>query len=323
MTMRFNVYLQRLRPSLDQAIADCVGVAAADMPEGLQQPLQRALADGKRLRAGILCLVTEALGGSLTAALPRAAAIECIQAASLIHDDYVDADTMRRQRPATWTLIGARKAVLLGDLLFATAIERMMILSADDGRVIVHAIATVAKGAYQEPMAHSDLAGDPAEAYERIIYLKTGALFAAAAELGAIAAGAGDEHHAAAQTFGARLGEAYQIADDLHDLTALQCVPAQPLPPPLIPALLRFAPRSADMNPAATCAGFDSARLSALLPALRTRMQLALAERAVAAATALASLPDNRARLLLRTAVTEITAAGNHETFPAPVTAGV
>ncbi len=318
--MRFNAYLQRLRPALDEAIADCLGGAAANMPESLQQPLQRALADGKRLRAGILCLVTETLGGSLTAALPRAAAIECIQAASLIHDDYVDADTMRRQRPATWTLIGARKAVLLGDLLFATAIERMMAQSTDDGRVIVHAIATVAKGAYQEPMAHSDLANDPAQAYERIIYLKTGALFAAAAELGAIAAGASDKHRAAARTFGARLGEAYQIADDLQDLTALRCTPPQTLPPPLIPALLHFAPNFAHTNRGPAGAGVDSTRLSALLPALYTSMQLARTDRAVAAAAALASLPENWAGSLLHTAITEITAAGNQDPSLAPVT---
>lgn len=320
MTVRFEVYLQRLRPALDLAIADCVDVAAAGMPASLQQPLRQALVDGKHLRAGITCLVAEALGGAFAAALPRAAAIECIHAASLIHDDYVDADTMRRQRSATWTVIGARKAVLLGDLLFANAIEKMMALSVDDGRVIVDAIATVAKGAYQEPLTQSDLACDQTQAYERIIYLKTGALFAAAAELGAIAANANAEHRVAARTFGARLGEAYQIADDLHDFSGLDRTCAR-LPPPLVPALLRFAPDFAEMDARSAHACLESVAQSSLLPALCAAMQRACTDRANAAAAALAALPDNGAAALLRTATREIIAR-HQAPFPAALTAG-
>jgi len=56
----------------------------------------------------------EALGGGLESAIPRAIAVEFIQAATLIHDDFVDQDTLRRNRPAVWTVEGARRAVLIG-----------------------------------------------------------------------------------------------------------------------------------------------------------------------------------------------------------------
>lgn len=317
--MTFAAYTQRLKPALDEALADWLRVVASDLPPRLRPALARALADGKRLRAGLLCLVAQAWGGSLATALPRAVAIECIQAASLIHDDYVDADTVRRERPATWTLEGARKAVLLGDLLFATAIERMMALSADDGRVIVRSIATVAKGAYQEPTAGSDLLVTDA-AYERIIFLKTGALFGAAAELGAIAAGVGTVERCAAHAFGSRLGEAYQIADDLHDLAALSSTAAATLPPALMPAVVRFAPQAGpavawepDRKPP------DQMSLDALLPSMRKQMQDALDARLDAARSALAPFPHNASLAILHSAVGDIVhgASGDPSSLPA------
>jgi geranylgeranyl pyrophosphate synthase len=119
---------------------------------------------------------------------------------------------------------GGRRAVLLGDLIFATALHR----SAEAGRkhvlVLAKAIARVATGAYREPLdsreTHALLRQQPRRGgvYEHLIQTKTGALFAAAAELGAVAAAAPPVLCAAAADFGARLGEAYQMADDLADL---------------------------------------------------------------------------------------------------------
>lgn len=307
--MTFATYLRRLGPALDQALADWLSVVASDLPPRLQPALSRSLADGKRLRAGLLCIVARAWGGSLDAALPRAVAIECIQAASLIHDDYVDADTLRRERPAAWTLEGGRKAVLLGDLLFASAIERMMALSTDDGRVIARAIAAVAKGAYQEPTARDDTAAADA-AYERIIFLKTGALFAAATELGAIAAAADVATRRVAHDFGSRVGEAYQIADDLHDLAALGSVTTATLPPALMPAVLRCAPPSFGRT-----AGGDIP-LDSLLPAIRQRMQRILEARLDAARDALTSFPPSAWRTLLHQALEEIIAGASLDPRP-------
>jgi geranylgeranyl pyrophosphate synthase len=121
---------------------------------------------------------------------------------------------------------GSRRAVLLGDVIFATALQRTAELGREEVLTLSRAIAMLAAGAYKEPLdareIDSAMANDTLAQplYERIIYLKTGALFAAAAELGAIAAQATPLLRGAAVEFGARMGEAYQIADDLEDLVA-------------------------------------------------------------------------------------------------------
>lgn len=176
--------------------------------------LQALLAGGKRLRGALACLVAEALGEGYEPALPAALAVEIIQAASLVHDDFVDADTVRRGRPAAWTLLAPRRAVLLADLMFATAIEKMAQAGARECAVVAGTIATMAQGAFCEGRN----VGTDGAAYKRIVFLKTGSLFAAAAQLGALAARATTAQLQAAARFGGHVGEAYQIADDLADL---------------------------------------------------------------------------------------------------------
>jgi geranylgeranyl pyrophosphate synthase len=157
--------------------------------------------------------VAEALGGSLEQALPHALAVELVQAASLVHDDFVDGDTMRRGRPATWTLLSPRRAVLVADAIFAAAIETMAQAGSREGATLARCIADMAQGALQESLIDVK----DAQTYRRIIHLKTGSLFAAAGRLGALAAGADERALQAATDFGARAGALYQIADDLAD----------------------------------------------------------------------------------------------------------
>ena len=155
---------------------------------------ESALVRGKMIRGCLLCLITNSLGGDLETAIPRAVAVELIQAASLIHDDIVDQDTVRRNHPATWTLEGARRAVLLGDLIFASAIKMMSDLGREDGSIISDAIAQVSRGAIQEPLDPLVLAREiesnrvDGSVYGKINHLKTGYLFGAACRLGAIGA---------------------------------------------------------------------------------------------------------------------------------------
>lgn len=179
------------------------------LPPAHGEALCGILADGKRLRGSLACLVAEALGARAEQAMPGALAVEMIQAASLVHDDFVDGDAVRRGRPAAWSQLSPRRAVLLADLLFATAIEKMAEAGARECATIARAIAAMAQGALQETLDRS--------AYRSIIRLKTGSLFAAAARLGALAACASDATVEAATQFGARVGEVYQMADDLAD----------------------------------------------------------------------------------------------------------
>ena len=298
----FDVYWLTSKARLDAELARWIPEFFRDFSPAQIDTIHTILADGKRIRGGLVCLVNDTLAGRTEDAIPRAVAIECIQAASLVHDDYVDGDTCRRDRAATWTLEGARKAVLLGDVVFAVAIGKMMELSRDDGLTVVQAIATMARGAYQEIMnpvdATSARAGGPLRPglYERIIHLKTGALFGAAAKLGALAAAASPAVTTLAFEWGARLGEAYQIADDLEEVQLLEAHPAA-LPaalPRLAPLCLHF---SGEMN-------FDAALLSAgtgtdfrewfsrARPALETRMREQIAARLDLAERTAADFPD-------------------------------
>lgn len=211
--------------------------------------VRRSIAAGKKSRGCLVCLSCEALGGELGAAIPQAVAVECIHTASLIHDDYVDGDRMRRNHPAIWTIEGSRSAVLLADIMFATAIRKMVQVGRRDAEILASAIATMAKGAYREYRLAADGSSasleseEHAKLYEHIIRLKTGTLFAAAAQLGALAACDDPQLSKRAFSFGMLMGEAYQIADDLTEIRDLRLngldEPARIIP--LFPAIRYFA----------------------------------------------------------------------------------
>ncbi len=220
----FQDYLDARKPALDEAFRKQISVLLGEVTMRNAASFMETLAAGKKIRGCLSCLVTETLGGTFAEAISRALAVELIQSATLIHDDFVDQDTLRRNLPAAWTLEGARKAVLIGDVIFATAIKMMSDLSREDGLVVSEAIAQVSRGALHEPLDPLMLAreiesgGWSDHLYEKIICLKTGILFGAATHLGAIAAGAGRKLQEAAFRYGLRVGEAYQIADDLKEV---------------------------------------------------------------------------------------------------------
>lgn len=255
------------------------------------------VSDGKKLRGCLVLAVCEAFGGSPEDALPAAVAVECVQAASLIHDDLVDDDMIRRDRPATWIVQGGRRAVLLGDLIFATALYRSAEAGHEQVRVLAKAIALVAAGAYREPLdlgetrALLEQRSSGNAIYEHIIQAKTGALFAAAAELGADAAAAPPAWRAAAAAFGGRLGEAYQMADDLADLVSLP--PSANRSPQQRAALAVLSDFFSDTAPGTATAADSTAAVE--IPASAGRLAEALEgeirQRVLRARQALACLP--------------------------------
>ncbi len=314
--MDFPVYWRAIKARLDTELARWIPEFFRDLSAGEIDTIHKILADGKRIRGCLVCLVTDALGGKIEDAIPRAVAIECIQAASLIHDDYVDEDTRRRNRPATWTVEGPRRAVLLGDLIFAVALEKMMKISRCDGLAVAQAIATMASGAYQEPIGPLDLARACAEGkdrpklYDRIIYLKTGALFGAAAKVGAIAAGASRAMRTIAFEWGARVGEAYQIADDLEEVLTLEARPEN-LPARisrLAPLFLCFS-KETKFHASHLAAGREGDSCDWLRnarPVLETRMRLEIAARLDLAEKAAADFPETLDTRMLRAAPSAI-----------------
>ncbi len=308
----FLEYWRSVKPRLDEGCRNWIPELSRDLPCEQWKSIHQTLEAGKRIRGCLVCLISEALGGKIEDAIPRAVAIECIQAASLIHDDYVDQDHIRRDRPATWTLEGSRRAVLLGDLIFATTIQKLMEMSLEDGLVITEAIATMAKGAYQEPLSPTTLLHALSEGtyrpdlYNHIIRLKTGALFGTASKLGAVAARASAEERMHAFEFGARLGEAYQVADDLHEVMRL-AEQADDMPPSIIglaPVLLYFWPEghSQLLRVLAGTEPPDLKGIANVLPDLKSRMRQVIQVRLNLARKEIEAFPDNARTRLLQTA---------------------
>ncbi len=249
MVTGFQAYWQSRKPMLDTALSRVLTALLDGIKVNDAASLKASLEAGKMIRAGLTFLISEALGGTVDAIIPRAISIEMIQAATLIHDDFVDQDVERRGAAATWTVEGARRAVLIGDVIFAYAIKMMSDLGREDGATVSHAIAQVSRGALHEPLDPLALASEiesgsaDGRLYDEVIRLKTGILFGAACRLGAIAAKAAEKLRDASYQYGLRVGEAYQIADDLQEvkthLASRTIYPKQIVA--LAPALLFFA----------------------------------------------------------------------------------
>jgi geranylgeranyl pyrophosphate synthase len=195
-------------------------------PEGLLSAMRYAvLGGGKRLRPALVRLCCEALGGSGSECAPAAVAVELIHAYSLVHDDLpcMDDDDLRRGRPTCHKVFGEAMAVLAADALQAKAFE--VVASAEDRRAreSTRALARAAGaagmvGGQALDMTLSAGALKP-ESVRDMHARKTGALFACAAELGAIAAGADGERRRTARRLGAALGSLFQAVDDVLDVT--------------------------------------------------------------------------------------------------------
>jgi geranylgeranyl pyrophosphate synthase len=182
---------------------------------------------GKRLRS-ILCLLTcEALGGSAADAMPFAVASELLHNLALVHDDIADQDVIRRWRPTVWVRYGLGHAVNIGDYLFSKAIEATLELRErgfTESKVLelVNLVVTTAsrtiEGQSIDLDFHSrrDLSVDD---YLKACVAKTGYYLAAPAVGGAMIAGAPRETLAALCEFGDHAGPAFQVIDDLLDLT--------------------------------------------------------------------------------------------------------
>ncbi|HSS63112.1 MAG TPA: polyprenyl synthetase family protein, partial [Gammaproteobacteria bacterium] len=284
----FPEYWRRISACIETEIERRLPQMFSAGPGPVLEAVTRALHGGKRIRGCLVCLMCNALGGRTEEALPRAVAVECIQAASLIHDDFIDGDRIRRNQPAGWVADGSRRAVLLGDLIFATAIEQMAANGPVESALISFAIAAMARGAFMEQTQEIGLAaaanGDPythrIEHYDEIVRLKTGVLFAAAGKFGALAADASGETQRAAFEFGQRLGRVYQLADDLMEAGALegQTSPVSRDMISVAPIALRFTSsraRGLGLLESGNSQGFG-AWLQSEIPSVRVEMRRAI-----------------------------------------------
>jgi len=215
-------------PSLDALIALArTDMAAVDalIRQHMDSPVPviPALADhliagsAKRLRPLLTVAAARLAGARDEACLKLAAAVEFIHTATLLHDDVVDSSQLRRGRVAAHLIWGAPSSVLVGDFLFARAFELMVGAGSMPAlEILARASRVIAEGeVLQLTRAHDlDLSQ---ELYLEIIGAKTAELFAAAAEVGAVSAGASAERCAALRQYGQDLGLAFQLVDDALD----------------------------------------------------------------------------------------------------------
>jgi geranylgeranyl diphosphate synthase type I len=180
---------------------------------------------GKRLRPILALCMYRHLGGKGDI-LPAALCLEYLHNFTLIHDDIMDRDETRHNLPTTHVKYGLPLAILAGDLLFAKAFELLGELrgTLDDGRLMEGAslLAQAMVRLCEGQALDMKLAGSPSppslEEYLRLIELKTATLYQASAALGALLAGADANRLMEARGFGANLGMAFQVVDDILGL---------------------------------------------------------------------------------------------------------
>ncbi len=187
----------------------------------ITQAVKRMLAaGGKRLRPRMTLLAAEANGAAAADHLPLAAYMELIHVATLIHDDVVDNAATRRGVNATAVDYGNRISVLAGDYLFAWIFKNVTAQYPHPVPNILSAtLAEICDGEVMQLHALGDL-GLPLRAYLEIVLKKTASLFAASAECGALMAGAPAASAGALRDYGLWYGTAFQMMDDLLDVTA-------------------------------------------------------------------------------------------------------
>ncbi len=174
-------------------------------------------AGGKRIRPVLVLLIANAYSYRGTDHHQLAAVVEFIHTATLLHDDVVDESSLRRGRKTANALFGNAASVLVGDFLYSRAFQ--MMVSVGDIRImqiLADATNVIAEGEVLQLLNMHD-PDVSEERYTQVIRSKTAKLFEAAAQLGALIAGASDEEIEAAAEYGRSLGTAFQLIDDVLD----------------------------------------------------------------------------------------------------------
>ena len=284
----FDIWVREALASVEGALDRWV---PADAPGGLGEAMRYGVLDGgKRLRALLVLAGCEAVDGDRPVALRAAAAVELIHAYSLIHDDMpcMDNDVLRRGKPTVHVRFGQAQAMLAGDAMQALAFE---VLTPGDGEVNApvqaRLCAILARAAGHAGMAGGqaiDLAsvGKPLseDTLRDMHRRKTGALLGASVMMGAACGAPTSQARDALAAYGDALGLAFQVVDDILDVTQASEV------------LGKTAGKDQDQNKPTyvSLLGLDEAR--ALARRLREQALEALAERSLGATVALRMLAD-------------------------------
>ncbi|MEJ6005573.1 polyprenyl synthetase family protein [Paucibacter sp. AS339] len=222
----FEQWMQRSLAACEKALD---GFVPADAPAGLGEAMRYAVLDGgKRLRPLLVLATCEAVAGDTEAAMRAACAVELIHAYSLVHDDMpcMDDDVLRRGKPTVHVKYGEAQAMLAGDAMQALAFD---VLTPDSG--VAPALQARLCALLARSAGHAGMAGGQAidlasvgkqldECTLRDMHRrKTGVLLQASVMMGAACGPCSDRATAALSEYGAALGLAFQVVDDILDVT--------------------------------------------------------------------------------------------------------
>jgi octaprenyl-diphosphate synthase len=305
-----------LGPELDEVRNQIGTLIAADFPLIAEANAHLLRMQGKMFRPTLLLLVNRAAGAADVRAVRLAAVVELIHLATLVHDDSVDHSVLRRGMPTLNSLFSHQVSVIMGDYLYSRAVIELVKLSdLAPLEVLSRVTNEMTIGEMRQLLAHDPLTFTE-ESYDLLIRAKTASLISGACECGALRAS--PETRRAMGRFGDALGMAFQIIDDLLDVTEVEAVTGKPsgsdlkehkVTLPLIYALPRLtAAQRADVNGLMAAPEPTADQVSRVVEYLwssggieyaRTRAQ----RFADAALEALEALPASADRELLRASV--------------------
>jgi heptaprenyl diphosphate synthase len=213
---------KRLAARIDRGLEQVESSLLTDMQfsDALADVTARYLleAGGKRVRPTLTLLTAHLGGGVNDDVVAVARGIELIHLASLYHDDVMDDASMRRGVPSAQAVWGNSVAILTGDLLFARASQLVSSMGEDAIRMQADTFERLCLGQLHETVGPHENE-DPVAHYIQVLSDKTGSLIGTAAEIGVLFGGAPSEFRPALREFGEKIGIAFQLIDDVIDLS--------------------------------------------------------------------------------------------------------
>ncbi|GLY82480.1 polyprenyl synthetase family protein [Actinoallomurus iriomotensis] len=209
---------RRLAADLEECVGGVARAVAGDVPI-IGEAVTEILAGGKRLRPLLVLAAAYAGSGERERSVTSGVVVELLHLASLVHDDVMDEAAQRHGVTSANARMGNVRAVLAGDYLLGRALAVACELGGTEGALAAGTFIRLCDGQARESAALFDPARSEND-YYAAIEGKTAALFATSCRLGAMAGGLGEEATAALAEYGLQVGMAFQIVDDLLDLTA-------------------------------------------------------------------------------------------------------
>lgn len=225
--MEFEEYYEKSRKQIDLHLKRILHETEGD--KDIRSMLHYGIKGGKRFRPTLCLLMSDIYGGSKKEALDNAAIVELIHNSSLLHDDVIDHDQIRRGMPSVWKAVSKipwvgppeldprNVAVLIGDDMWSIALN--LISDTDMLNASTKTVRALAEGAVLEgkSLIKTKLFGTDVEDYLKVIKLKTASMYALSTHLGAMAAETTLKEEEIARKSGMMIGTCYQLADDIAE----------------------------------------------------------------------------------------------------------